>query len=59
MRKTVETQFELRTGGTNLITWLFQQKNEGASLRIIADRLTETIGIRVSHESIRRWMMEG
>ena len=59
MRKSIETQFELRTGGVNLVTWLFQQKQEGESLRTIADRLSQTVGIRISHETVRRWMLEG
>lgn len=59
MRKSIETAFEVRTGGTALIPWLFQQHNEGASLRTIADRLSETVGIRVSHETVRRWMLDG
>lgn len=59
MKKLVETQFETKTGGTPLVPWLFQQHQEGASLRAIAERLTSTVGIRVSHETIRRWMMEG
>lgn len=59
MKKIVETAFETKLGGTPLVPWLFQQHAEGASLRVIAERLTSLIGIRVSHESVRRWMMEG
>ena len=59
MKKIVETAFETKSGGTPLVPWLFQQRQEGASLRSIADRLSSLIGIQVSHETIRRWMMEG
>lgn len=59
MRRIVETAFETKTGGTPLVAWLYQQHNEGAGFRTIAERLTSLVGIRVSHESIRRWMMEG
>lgn len=59
MRKSVETQFELRSGGVPLVAWMMQQKTKGASLRSIADAVSETTGISVSHESVRRWMLEG
>lgn len=59
MRKSVETQFELKSGGVPLVPWMFQQKNKGASLRAIADAVSQTTGISVSHESVRRWMLEG
>lgn len=59
MRKSVETQFELRSGGVPLVAWMFQQKSNGASLRAIADAVTSTTGISVSHETVRRWMLEG
>lgn len=59
MRKSVETQFELRSGGVPLVAWMFQQKNRGASLRVIAEQISSTTGISVSHETVRRWMLEG
>jgi len=59
MRKSVETQFELRSGGVPLVAWMMQQRTSGASLRTIADAVTKTTGISVSHESVRRWMLEG
>lgn len=59
MRRIVETAFETKTGGTPLVPWMFQQRQEGAALRVIAERLTALVGIKVSHESVRRWMMEG
>lgn len=59
MKKIVETAFETKVGGAPLVPWLFQQRSEGASLRIISERLSSLIGIQVSHETIRRWMMEG
>lgn len=59
MRKSVETQFELKSGGVPLVPWMMQQRTRGSSLRQIADAVTATTGISVSHESIRRWMLEG
>lgn len=59
MRKIVEREFETRSGGEPLVQWMFQQKNAGASLRTIADRLTAMTGMRVSHESVRQWMLAG
>jgi hypothetical protein len=38
---------------------MMQQRTGGASLRAIADAVTKTTGISVSHESVRRWMLEG
>ena len=58
MKQSVEREFEMKTGAP-LVPWLFQQKAEGASLRVIADRLTQLVGIRVSHESVRQWMRAG
>ena len=59
MRRLAESAFETRTGGTNLITWIAHRRGEGASLRNISDELSATIGMRVSHETIRRWLLDG
>lgn len=59
MRKTIEREFEIRSGGEPLIPWMFRQHKAGLSLRVIADRLTEMTGVRVSHESVRQWMKAG
>jgi transposase-like protein len=59
MRKLVEQHFESQHGGAHLVPWLFQQKQEGASLRELAERLRVLTGIQVSHVTIRNWMMEG
>ena len=54
-----EAAFETKTGGKNLVSHLIQQKNEGKSLRNIADELSATLGMRVSYETVRRWMLDG
>jgi len=59
MRRLAETAFETRTGGQELIPWLFARRNEGASLRQLADELSATLGMRVSYETVRRWMLDG
>ena len=59
MRRLAEAAFETKTGGQNLVQYLMQQKNEGKSLRAIADQLSATIGMRVSYETVRRWMLDG
>jgi hypothetical protein len=57
MRKAVETTFELLNGGQQtLADWLWTQRQDGASFRTIADRLTSKVGFPVSHEAVRQWM---
>jgi len=59
-RKIVETEFEMRSGGSeSLGTWLAQQKAAGVSLRRLADLVFERTGCRVSHEAVRLWLLEG
>jgi hypothetical protein len=59
-RRTIETEFEMRTGGELPFgSWLQQQRAAGVSLRGIADRLFERTGCRVSHEAVRLWLTEG
>ena len=60
MRRAVEVAFELKSGGEHrLATWLMARSRAGRSLRQIADDLEDRTGIRVSHETIRQWMIEG
>ena len=59
MRQQVERELAMKTDGQRLVDWMTQQANGGASLRVIAERLTELVGIRVSHESVRQWMKAG
>lgn len=59
MRKTVEAAFETRTGGTPLVSWILQQRADGAELEDIALRLSHLVGISVRPASLRRWVMEG
>lgn len=59
MRPQVERELAMKMDGQRLIDWMVQQANGGASLRVIADRLTQLVGIRVSHESVRQWMKAG
>lgn len=59
MRRQVEVAFEARHAGKPLIPWMFHRKADGLSLRKIADELSQLSGMPVSHESVRRWMLEG
>ena len=58
-RSDFEVAFQLAAKGQQLADWLFQQRSQGASLRSIAQALTQRTGMPVSHESIRKWMQEG
>ncbi|HEY7822247.1 MAG TPA: hypothetical protein VIG24_05420 [Acidimicrobiia bacterium] len=59
-RRTVETQFEMRTGGAVPFgAWLAQRHAAGVSLRRLADAVEEQTGVRVSHEAVRLWLKEG
>jgi transposase-like protein len=59
MRRAVEVAFEARTGGEAMVPWMWRQRSAGLSLRAIADSLSHLAGIPVSHESVRRWMVDG
>ena len=59
MRQQVERELAMKTDGQRLVDWMAQQASGGASLRVIADRLTGLVGIKVSHESVRQWMKAG
>jgi transposase-like protein len=60
MRRQVEAAFETVSGGeTPLITWLLREKARGASLRTLAALLSAQTGLTVSHETVRKWMLEG
>jgi len=53
-------QFELKNGGNEPFgSWLMRQRNNGASLRAIAQTVESNTGIPVSHESVRQWLGEG
>ena len=60
LRKIVEMQFELKNGGNEAFgTWLMRQRQSGQSLRQIATTVEQQVGIPVSHESVRQWLVEG
>lgn len=60
MRRAVEVAFELASGGeTRLVPWMVGRRKAGRSLRQIADELEQRSGVRVSHETVRQWMIEG
>lgn len=60
MRRAVEVAFELTNGGEeSLGRWLLRSRQSGMSLRMIADQLEHRTSIRVSHETVRQWMIEG
>jgi hypothetical protein len=58
-RREIEAAFQTATGGQQLGDWMFKQKSLGASLRTIAQMLSQRTGMPISHESIRTWMTEG
>jgi hypothetical protein len=59
MRALVEQHFESNTGGKHLVPWMFEQRQQGASLREIAERLRLITGVQISHVSVRNWMKAG
>jgi hypothetical protein len=59
MRALVEQHFEANNGGRHLMPWMWEQKQQGASLREIAERIRVQTGIQVSHVSVRNWMKAG
>lgn len=59
MRRAVEVAFEMRTGGEPLVPWLVRRHAAGVPLRGLAAELSDLVGVAVSHESVRRWMLEG
>jgi hypothetical protein len=59
MRALVEQHFEASTGGKHLVPWMFEQRQDGASLREIAERIRVVTGVQVSHVSVRNWMRAG
>jgi transposase len=59
-RRQMEVEFELRNGGAQSLTgWMYEQHSQGASLRTIAAVLAQKTGVQVSHEAVRKWMLEG
>ncbi|HEY7821427.1 MAG TPA: hypothetical protein VIG24_01265 [Acidimicrobiia bacterium] len=60
MKRALSVTFELlNAGAETLDDWLWKQRSQGASFRVIADRLSEKTGIPVSHESVRQWLKVG
>jgi hypothetical protein len=60
MRKAIEVAFELKNGGEqSLNDWLWLQRSRGSSYRAIADALSLSLGVQVSHESVRQWLKVG
>jgi hypothetical protein len=59
-RRQMEVEFELKNGGVQSLTgWMYEQHSRGASLRTIAALLAQKTGMAVSHEAVRKWMLEG
>jgi len=60
MRRKAEAAFEQKNGGkTTLIQHMWALKARGLSLRDIAGQVSQATGMPVSHETVRRWMLEG
>jgi hypothetical protein len=58
LRDAVEVLVEERTGQT-LIKFLMGRRTAGVTLRDIAVELGDITGLRISHETVRTWLLEG
>ena len=60
MRRKAEVVFEQKNGGKQTLTQhMWALKGRGLSLRDIARDVSQATGMTVSHETVRRWMLEG
>jgi len=60
VRRAVEVTFELASGGNErLVPWMLERRRAGRSLRQIAEELEGRVGFKVSHETVRQWIIEG
>jgi DNA-binding PadR family transcriptional regulator len=60
VRRPVEAIFEIKNGGhQTLHQWLMQQRKAGKSFRSISQDLEHLTGVRVSHQTIVNWIVEG
>ena len=58
LRTAVEALLKERTG-KRLMTWLMAKREDGASLRVIADELYGLTNIPVSHQTVADWLRDG
>lgn len=58
-RKMIERELETRHPNSSLMQYLTTARGDKKSLRVIADDLSQLTGVRVSHESIRKWLRDG
>jgi len=58
LRKAVEVNLEDRHH-TTFIKWAMNRMAQGASLRTMAEELSQMVGFPVSHETIRQWVVDG
>ena len=60
MRRKAEAMFEQANGGKVTLTQhMWALKARGLSLRDIAKDVSQATGMNVSHETVRRWMLDG
>jgi hypothetical protein len=60
VRRAVEAIFELKNGGhQTLHQWLMRERKTGKSFRALSTELEQMTGVRVSHQTIVNWIVEG
>jgi len=60
MRRAVEAIFEMQNGGTRTLhQWLMRERLAGKSLRQIATEVEHMTGVKVSHQTVANWIVEG
>jgi hypothetical protein len=60
VRRAVEAIFEIKNGGhQTLHQWLMRERKAGKSFRAIAQELEDATGVRVSHQTVVNWIVEG
>jgi intein-encoded DNA endonuclease-like protein len=60
VRRAVEAIFEMKNGGhQTLHQWLMRERQAGKSFRAIADELEQATGVKVSHQTVVNWIVEG
>jgi intein-encoded DNA endonuclease-like protein len=60
VRRAVEAIFEMKNGGhQTLHQWLMRERQAGKSFRAIALDLERQTGVKVSHQTVVNWVIEG
>jgi intein-encoded DNA endonuclease-like protein len=60
MKRAVEAIFEMKNGGHHTLhQWLMRERQAGKSFRSIALDLERQTGVKVSHQTVVNWIVEG